>query len=88
MIAIFRHNKLRDNLAESFHRAHLSVQVEVGSGFSIDLSQTRPAYVLVMVMDWNTRSAAFDICVVSPFNINTLSAAAASAEVQPYRQLN
>ena len=48
------HNRHRDILVKSFHRAHLSVQVEVGSGHSADLSQSRPADILVM--DWETES--------------------------------
>ena len=35
------------NLVESFHNAHLLVQVEVGAGLSTDLSQSRPADILV-----------------------------------------
>ena len=67
--AIFYHNTTGDILAESFHRAYLSVQVEVhaGSGLSADLSRTRPADILDM--DRNTRRpATFDICVVSRLN--------------------
>ena len=33
---VLRHNKLRDILVESFHQAHLHIQVEVGSGLSHD----------------------------------------------------
>ena len=32
--AVLRHNKLRDILVESFHRAHIHIQVEAGSGLS------------------------------------------------------
>ena len=32
--AVLRNNKLRDILVESFHRAHIHVQFEAGSGLS------------------------------------------------------
>ena len=35
---VTRHNTLRDVLAETCHRAHLSVQVEAGSGLTADHS--------------------------------------------------
>ena len=40
--AVLRHSKLRDILVESFHRAHIRVQVEAGSGLSQDHSNSRP----------------------------------------------
>ena len=65
---------LRDILAESFHTARLSVQIEAGAGLSTDLSQSRPADILVQ--DWDRgKPAAFD----SPLNSNVLSAAGARA---------
>ena len=78
--AIFRHNNLRDILAGSFHTAHLSVQVEAGAGLSTDLSQSRPADILVQ--DWYRGKPAafdFDISVDSPLNSNVLPAAGARA---------
>ena len=78
--AIFRHNNLRDVLAGSFHTAHLSVQVEAGAGLSTDLSQSRPADILVQ--DWDRGKPAafdFDISVDSPLNSNVLPAAGARA---------
>ena len=61
--AIFRHNNI---LAESFHTAHLS---EAGAGLSTDLSQSRPADILVQ--DWDRgKPVAFEISVVSPLNSN------------------
>ena len=76
--AIFRHSNLQNILAESFHTAHLSVQVEAGAGLSTDLSQSRPADILVQ--DWDRgKPATFDISVVSQLNSNVLSAAGARA---------
>ena len=40
---VFRHNKLRDVLAESCRQAHLGVQVEMGSNVTSNHSLTRPA---------------------------------------------
>ena len=48
---VLRHNKLRDILVESFHRAHIRVQVEAGSGLSQDHSNSQPADILVF--DWD-----------------------------------
>ena len=49
-------------MADPFHTAHLSVQVEAGAGLSTDLSQSRPADILVQ--DWEQgKPATFDISV-------------------------
>ena len=62
--AVLRHNKLRDILVESFHQAHIHVQVEAGSGLSHDHSNSRPADILVF--DWDHgKPAALDLTVVS-----------------------
>ena len=45
--AVFRHNRLRDVVAESCRLAHLSVKVEAGNNLTPDHSHTRPADVLV-----------------------------------------
>ena len=74
------HNRHRDILVKSFHRAHLSVQVEVDSGLSADLSQSRPADILVM--DWKLnrkKPATFNISAVLLLYKNILSAVGASA---------
>eukprot|EP00731_Ephydatia_muelleri_P010464 Em0005g1050a len=76
--AVFRHNRLRDVVAESCRLAHLSVKVEAGYNLTPDHSHTRPADVLVQ--NWSRgRSAAFDICVTSPLNTLTLSEAGVCA---------
>ena len=63
--AVLRHNKLRDILVESFHRAYIHVQVEAGSGLSRDHSHSRPADILVF--DWDHgKPAALDLTVISP----------------------
>ena len=68
---VTRHNKLRDTLAETCRRAHLSVKVEAGSNLSKDHSHTRPADILVP--NWSLgKPAAFDLSVTSPLNDNIL----------------
>ena len=75
---MFRHNRLRDVVAESCRLAHLSVKVEAGNNLTPDHSHTRPADVLVQ--NWSRgRPAAFDICVTSPLNTLTLSEAGVCA---------
>ncbi|KAL5516716.1 hypothetical protein EMCRGX_G002121 [Ephydatia muelleri] len=44
---VFRHNKLRDIMAETCRRAHFSVQVEAGCNLTSDHSHSRPADVLI-----------------------------------------
>eukprot|EP00731_Ephydatia_muelleri_P011108 Em0006g2a len=76
--AVFRHNRLRDVVAESCILAHLSVKVEAENNLTPDHSHTRPADVLVQ--NWSRgRPAAFDICVTSPLNTLTLSEAGVCA---------
>ena len=76
--AVFRHNRLRDVVAESCRLAHLSVKVEARNNLTPDHSHTRPADVLVQ--NWSRgRPAAFDICVTSPLNTLTLSEAGVCA---------
>eukprot|EP00731_Ephydatia_muelleri_P002068 Em0001g2068a len=59
--AVFRHNRLRDVVAESCRLAHLSVKVEARNNLTPDHSHTRPADVLVQ--NWSRgRPAAFDMC--------------------------
>ena len=44
---VFRHNKLRDIVAETCRRAHFSVQVEAGCDLTSDHSHSCPADVLI-----------------------------------------
>ncbi|KAL5481393.1 hypothetical protein EMCRGX_G021541 [Ephydatia muelleri] len=75
--AVLRHNALRDTLVHFLHRAHASVQVEVGAGLFPDHSQSRPADILLQ--NWNLgRPVALDISVVSPLNPSTLAEAGAT----------
>ena len=68
---ITRHNKLRDTLAETCCRAHLSVKAEAGSDLTKDHSHTHPADILVP--NWSLgKPAAFDLSVMSPLNSNIL----------------
>ena len=61
------HNTLRDILAETCHRAHLGIQVELGNDLTADHSHTHPADLLLT--NWTTgRTVAFDISVTSPLN--------------------
>ena len=62
---VTRHNKLRDTLAETCCRAHLSFKVEAGSNLTHDHSHTRPADILVP--NWSLgKPAAFNLSVTSP----------------------
>ena len=66
---VFRHNRLRDILAETCRRAHFSVQVEAGCNLTPDHSHSRPADVLIS--NWVLgKTAACDISVTSPLNSN------------------
>eukprot|EP00731_Ephydatia_muelleri_P014454 Em0008g174a len=68
---------VRDTLVHFLHRAHASVQVEVGAGLFPDHSQSRPADILLQ--NWNLgRPVALDISVVSPLNPSTLAEAGAT----------
>ena len=59
-----RHNTLRHVLAETYHRAHLGVQVETGNDSTADHSHSCPADLLLI--NWATgKTAAFDISVTS-----------------------
>ena len=72
------HNKLRDTLAETWRRAHLSVKVEAGSTLTKDHSHTRPAEILVP--NWSLgKLAAFNLSVTSPLNSNVLLEAGLAA---------
>ena len=64
---------------ESFHNAHLTIQVEAGPCFSTDIFQARPADILVLHWDPQGMPAAFDVTLVSPLNANVLSAVGAPA---------
>ena len=69
---VFRHNKLRDILAETCRRAHFSVQVEAGCNLTSDHSHSRPVYVLIS--NWVLgKTAACDLSVTSPLNSKILS---------------
>eukprot|EP00731_Ephydatia_muelleri_P021549 Em0014g140a len=72
---VTHHNKLRDTLAETCRRAHLSVKVEAGSNLTKDHSHTRPADILVP--NWSMGNlAAF---YLSPLNSNVLLEAGLAA---------
>ncbi|KAL5484221.1 hypothetical protein EMCRGX_G020680 [Ephydatia muelleri] len=67
----------QDTLVHFLHRAHASVQVEVGAGLFPDHSQSRPANILLQ--NWNLgRPVALDISVGSPLNPSTLAEAGAT----------
>ena len=75
---VFRHNRLRDILAETCRRAHFSVQVEAGCNLTPDHSHSRPADVLIS--NWTPgKTAACDISVTSPLNSNIMSEAGVTA---------
>ncbi|KAL5515079.1 hypothetical protein EMCRGX_G000197 [Ephydatia muelleri] len=73
---IFRHNRLRDILAETCRRAHFSV--EAGCNLTPDHSHSRPADVLIS--NWAMgKTAACDVSVTSPLNSNIMSEAGVTA---------
>ena len=75
---VFRHNKLRDILAETCRRAHFSVQVEAGCNLTSDHSHSRPADVLIS--NWVLgKTAACDLSVTSPLYSKILSEAGVTA---------
>eukprot|EP00731_Ephydatia_muelleri_P010847 Em0005g1433a len=80
---VTRHNKLRDTLAETCRRAHLSVKLEAGSNLTKDHSHTRPADILVPNWSWG-KLAAFDLSVTSPLNSNVLLEAGHNIHQAPY----
>ena len=65
------HNKLSDVLAESCQRAHLGVQVEMGSHVTLNHSHTCPADLLVP--NWVLgKPAALNLSVTSPLNLTII----------------
>ena len=75
---VFRHNRLRDILAETCRRAHFSVQLEAGCNLTPDHSHSRPADVLIS--NWALgKKAACDISVTSPLNSNIMFEAGVTA---------
>ena len=75
---VIRHNKLRDTLAETCRRAHLSIKVEAGSNLTQDHSHISPADMLVP--NWSLgKPAVFDLSGMSPLNSNVLLEAGLAA---------
>eukprot|EP00731_Ephydatia_muelleri_P011645 Em0006g539a len=75
---VTRHNQLRNVLAETCRRAHLSVKVEMGSNLTSEHDHSRPADILLP--NWALgKPAAFDIPVTSPLNPKIVSVAGLSA---------
>eukprot|EP00731_Ephydatia_muelleri_P004720 Em0002g896a len=76
--AISRHNKLRDVVLQTYHRACISAKAEAGSGLGHELWNTRPADILAS--NWLCgKPAAFDLTVVSPLNPTFISEAGRTA---------
>eukprot|EP00731_Ephydatia_muelleri_P007634 Em0003g1882a len=70
--AISRHNKLRDVVLQTCHRACIGAKAEAGSGLGHELRNTRPADILAS--NWLCgKPAAFDLTVVSPLNPTFIS---------------
>ena len=88
--AISRHNKLRDVVLQTCHRACISAKAEAGSGLGHELRNTRPADILAS--NWLCgKPAAFDLTVVSPLNptfiseaVRTAGSAAVAAELRKH----
>ena len=75
---VYRHNRLRDMVAESCRRADLSIHLEVGHNLTPDHSNTRPADILIP--HWCMgKPAALDLSVTSPLNPLTLLEAGVTA---------
>eukprot|EP00731_Ephydatia_muelleri_P036507 Em0267g5a len=73
-----RHNKLRDVVLQTCHRACISAKAEAGSGLGHELRNTRPADILAS--NWLCgKPAAFDLTVVSPLNPTFISEAGRTA---------
>ena len=69
---VTRDNRLRDDLVEYCHLAHIGCQVEMGSGWGPEKSRTRPADVLIP--NWSLgKPVALDLTVTSPLNAETIS---------------
>ena len=80
---VFRHNRLRDILAETCRRAHFSVQVEAGCNLTPDHSHSRPADVLIS--NWALgKTAACDISVTSPLRGVSRISARGVLKVRPH----
>ena len=76
--AISRHNKLRDVVLQTCHRACISAKAEAGSGLGHELRNTRPADILAS--NWLCgKPAVFDLTVVSPLNPTFISEAGCTA---------
>ncbi|KAL5505646.1 hypothetical protein EMCRGX_G007111 [Ephydatia muelleri] len=72
---VYRHNRLRDIVAESCRRAHLSVHLEVGHNLTTDHSNTD-----ILLPHWCMgKPAALDLSVTSPLNPLTLLEAGVTA---------
>ncbi|KAL5516893.1 hypothetical protein EMCRGX_G002332 [Ephydatia muelleri] len=71
-------HQLRNVLAETCRRAHLSVKVEMGSNLTSEHDHSHPADILLP--NWALgKPAAFDISVTSPLNPKIVSVAGLSA---------
>ena len=71
---------LRNALFSTFRHASLSAHLEVGCGWGLDKSNTRPVDILVSNWD-GSASAAFDISVTSPLNSSLVVEAGMSSGV-------
>ena len=71
---------LRNASFSTFRHASLSAHLEVGCGWGLDKSNTRPADILVSNWD-GSASAAFDISVTSPLNSSLVVEAGMSSGV-------
>ena len=76
--AVSRHNKLRDVVLQTCHRACISAKAEADSGLGRELLHTRPADILAS--NWLCgKPAAFDLSVTSLLNPSLLSEAGLTA---------
>ena len=74
------HNRLRDVLVEYCHLALVGCQVEMGSGWGLEMCMTRPADVLIP--NWSLgKPVALDLTVTSPLNAEIISEASVTAGI-------
>ena len=71
---VSHHSRIRDTLFEFCQHACLGAQLEAGSSLGHEARQTRTADILITNWDLG-KPAAFDLCVTSPLNSETLQVA-------------
>ena len=90
---VSHHNRVRDILVETCHRAHIGVQVEVGNNLTCDHSKSCPADILLPNWFLGKTTALF-VSITSPLSpltlleVGVLAKAAAQVTEARKHQLN